>query len=147
MDLSEYTREKLEVIETFLLEAHDENVNGVLQLIKEIRSELRNRKNCIEAEEKIKKTYLGKYVRIDYGTGLGTFGTFKVGEVKYNELEETIELSTKVEIYINDGIYSIEENSEVGINPQSLSNIELIDEKTYSDEFNKAIEHYKSLKQ
>ena len=104
MNLSKYTKEELEAIETFLLQAHDENISGVLKLIKEIRSELRNRKNYIEAEEKIKKYYLGKYVRSNYGTGIGIF---KVDEVKYNELSKVFEISTGVEINIEDGVYSI----------------------------------------
>ena len=102
MNLSEYTKEELEAIETFLLQAHDENV---FKLIQEIRSELSNRKNYIEAEEKIKKDYLGKYVRSDYGAGIGIF---KVDEVKYNELRKVFEISTGVEINIEDGVYSIE---------------------------------------
>ena len=35
MNLSKYTKEELEAIETFLLQAHDENISGVLKLIKE----------------------------------------------------------------------------------------------------------------
>ena len=143
MNLSEYTKEELEVIETFLLQAHDENISGVLKLIKEIRSELRNRKNYIESEEKI-KDYLGKYVRSNYGTGIGIF---KVDEVKYNELSKVFEISTGVEINIEDGVYSIEEDSVVLFPAQYLTGVELIDEKTYSEEFDKAIEYYKSLKQ
>ena len=38
MNLSKYTKEELEVIETFLLQAHDENISGVLKLIKEINT-------------------------------------------------------------------------------------------------------------
>ena len=141
MNLSEYTKEELEAIETFLLQAHDENV---FKLIQEIRSELSNRKNYIEAEEKIKKDYLGKYVRSDYGAGIGIF---KVDEVKYNELRKVFEISTGVEINIEDGVYSIEEDSVVFFPAQYLTGVELIDEKTYSEEFDKAIEYYKSLKQ
>lgn len=144
MNLSKYTKEELEAIETFLLQAHDENISGVLKLIKEIRSELRNRKNYIEAEEKIKKYYLGKYVRSNYGTGIGIF---KVDKVKYNELSKVFEISTGVEINIEDGVYSIEEDSVVFFPAQYLTGVELIDEKTYSEEFDKAIEYYKSLKQ
>ena len=144
MNLSKYTKEELEAIETFLLQAHDENINGVLKLIKEIRSELRNRKNYIEAEEKIKKDYLGKYVRSNYGTSIGIF---KVDEVKYNKLSKVFEISTGVEINIEDGVYYIEEDSVVFFPAQYLTGVELIDEKTYSEEFDKAIEYYKSLKQ
>ena len=140
MNLSKYTKEELEVIETFLLQARDENISGVLKLIKEIR----NRKKYIEAEEKIKKDYLGKYVRSNYGTGIGIF---KVDEVKYNELSKVFEISTGVEINIEDGVYSIEEDSVVLFPAQYLTGVELIDEKTYSEEFDKAIEYYKSLKQ
>ena len=141
MNLSKYTKEELEAIETFLLQAHHEKISGVLKLIKEIR----NRKKYIEAEEKIKKDYLGKYVRSNYGTGIGIF---KVDEVKYNELSKVFEISTGVEINIEDGVYSIEGDSVVYIPTQYLTGVvELIDEKTYSEEFDKAIEYYKSLKQ
>lgn len=142
MNLSKYTKEELEVIETFLLQARDENISGVLKLIKEIR----NRKKYIEAEEKIKKDYLGKYVRSNYGTG--SIGIFKVDKVKYNELRKMFEISTSVEINIEDGVYSIEEDSVLFFPAQYLlTGVELIDEKTYSEEFDKAIEYYKSLKQ
>ena len=143
MNLSKYTKEELEVIETFLLQARDENISGVLKLIKEIR----NRKKYIEAEEKIKKDYLGKYVRSNYGTG--SIGIFKVDKVKYNELRKMFEISTSVEINIEDGVYSIEEDSVLYFPAQYLTGVEveLIDEKTYSEEFDKAIEYYKSLKQ
>ena len=142
MNLSKYTKEELEAIETFLLQAHDENISGVLKLIKEIRSELRNRKNYIEAEEKIKKYYLGKYVRSNYGTGIGIF---KVDKVKYNELSKVFEIRTGVEINIEDGVYSIEKDSVVFFPAQYLTGVELIDEKTYSEEFDKAIHAYETM--
>lgn len=40
-----------------------------------------------------------------------------------------------------------EEDSVVLFPAQYLTGVELIDEKTYSEEFDKAIEYYKSLKQ
>lgn len=147
MDFKRYNKTELESLEQFLQEARDDNKTGILEVIKEIRSELNNRIKYMETKDKIKNNYLGKYVQFDYGTGLGIYSIFKVDDVKYNEFEETIELKTLAEIYICDGIYSIEEDSVISINPNNINNLEITDKPTYDIEFDKAIEHYKSLRE
>ena len=144
--LKEYHESNLIMLVEFLEELDlNKPVSNILNAIKK---ELDRRKNITdEFVNTLKEKYLNKYIRYNYNDGLGTYTIFKVTDIKKTK-KEYCDLYYSVKVSNVDGNYTIEsfENASLKIYCElEQERIEVITEDEYKEEFNKAIEYYKSL--
>lgn len=146
----EFLKDYHETSLTFLKEFLEEvNINeSVENIIKNIERELSRRKSVSEELiNELKKKYLNQYIRYNYKDGLGSYIVTKVIDINKTN-KDYCDLYYSVSVSNVDGDYTINSYKSASIKIYSdleQEKIEVITEEEYKDEFNKAIEYYKSL--
>jgi len=133
----------------FLLEfLQDSKILSNHPIISAIKDELDRRKKLSEEfVNKLKEKYLNQYICYNLKDGLGSYTIFKVSDIKKVH-KDYCEICYSISISNVDGDYSINNYKNGNIKLYSdleEENLEIITEKDYKKEFDKAIEYYKSL--
>jgi len=144
--LREYHESNLTFIKEFLEEVNIAySIKNVMQAIND---ELDRRKRLSEEfVNKVKEKYLNQYIRYNLKDGLGSYIVLKVSNIGKTH-GDYIDLYYSVSISNVDGDYSIQNYKDGSIKLYSdleETKINIITEKEYKEEFNNAIEYYKSL--
>lgn len=159
--ISQLTKDEFKEDYEFLKDYHESNLVEIKEFLEDIKTtcsiknilqaidEELNRRKKISEEfiGKLKEKYLNQYIRYNLKDGLGSYMVFKVQDIR-KVFKDYCDLCYSISVSNVDGDYSINKYKDASIKLYSdleEDKLELITEEDYKEEFNKAIEYYKSL--